>query len=173
MEAGKLDATANPYAMALKRESKDQFMVGPSLLVAPLFAGEVTRKVVLPRGRWYDFYTGNYVGDGEVITVSPGLSRIPVFVKDGGIVPMYIESKDDFTQKQLIEIRHYGNLNGLYELYDDDGVSYDYEKGASVRIALKVTKDSNGKKQGTAQLPNGKTSWSYSDFRFKYMTANE
>jgi alpha-D-xyloside xylohydrolase len=170
MEAGKLDATANPYAMALKRESKDQFMVGPSLLVAPLFAGEVTRKVVLPRGRWYDFYTGNYVGDGEVITVSPGLSRIPVFVKDGGIVPMYLESKDDFTQKQVLEIRHYGNQPGSYDLYDDDGISYEYEKGACVRIALKVVKESNGKKQGTVQLPNGKTIWSYSDFRFKFMT---
>ena len=71
-EQGKLDATKNPYAMAVRREVKDQFMVGPSLLVAPLFAGEEERQVVLPQGKWYDFYTGKLVGEGEVITVKPG-----------------------------------------------------------------------------------------------------
>ena len=64
-EQGELDATKNPYAMAVRREVKDQFMVGPSLLVAPLFAGEEERQVVLPQGKWYDFYTGKYVGEGE------------------------------------------------------------------------------------------------------------
>ena len=80
-EQGELDATKNPYAMAVRREVKDQFMVGPSLLVAPLFAGEEERQVVLPQGKWYDFYTGKYVGEGEVITVKPGLDKIPVYVK--------------------------------------------------------------------------------------------
>ena len=47
---GELDATKNPYAIAVRREVKDQFMVGPSLLVAPLFAGEEERQVVLPQG---------------------------------------------------------------------------------------------------------------------------
>lgn len=74
-EQGELDATKNPYAMAVRREVKDQFMVGPSLLVAPLFAGEEERQVVLPQGKWYDFYTGKYVGEGEVITVKPGLDK--------------------------------------------------------------------------------------------------
>ena len=75
--------------MAVRREVKDQFMVGPSLLVAPLFAGEEERQVVLPQGKWYDFYTGKYVGEGEVITVKPGLDKIPVYVKDGGIIPLW------------------------------------------------------------------------------------
>ena len=48
IEKGKLDGTENPYAMAVKREVKDQFMVGENLLVAPLFAGETERKVILP-----------------------------------------------------------------------------------------------------------------------------
>ena len=40
--------------MALRKEIKDQFMVGNSLLIAPLFAGETERRVVLPKGKWYD-----------------------------------------------------------------------------------------------------------------------
>ena len=83
------DATNNPYALAIKKEVKDQFMVGNSLLVAPLFEGEKERKVILPKGKWYDFYTGEFAGEGEIISVSPGLDKIPVYVKDGGIVPMF------------------------------------------------------------------------------------
>ena len=64
-------------------------MVGNSLLVAPLFEGEKERKVILPKGKWYDFYTGEFAGEGEIISVSPGLDKIPVYVKDGGIVPMF------------------------------------------------------------------------------------
>ena len=62
------DGTENPYALAVRQEVKDQFMVGECLLVAPLFAGEKERKVVLPQGKWFDFYTGDLVGEGEVIT---------------------------------------------------------------------------------------------------------
>src|SRR3546814_699234 len=59
----------NPYVQAITREVKDQYMAGEYLLVAPLFAGEESRKVILPRGKWYDFYTGEYVGGGEVIKI--------------------------------------------------------------------------------------------------------
>ncbi|HSF46498.1 MAG TPA: glycoside hydrolase family 31 protein, partial [Chitinophagaceae bacterium] len=79
-ETGHLDATTNPYAIALRKEVKDQFMVGEHLLIAPLFAGETSRTVVLPSGKWFDFYTGRLAGEGEVIKVTPGLDKIPVFV---------------------------------------------------------------------------------------------
>lgn len=69
--------------MAVNKEIKDQYMAGEYLLVAPMFTGQTSRKVVLPKGKWYDFYTGKLVGEGEVITVTPGLEKIPVFVKDG------------------------------------------------------------------------------------------
>jgi alpha-D-xyloside xylohydrolase len=68
---GNANLEENPYAEATSKEIKDQYMAGEYLLVAPLFTGQSTRKVVLPKGRWYDFYTGAYAGDGEVISVSP------------------------------------------------------------------------------------------------------
>ena len=169
-EQGELDATKNPYAMAVRREVKDQFMVGPSLLVAPLFAGEEERQVVLPQGKWYDFYTGKYVGEGEVITVKPGLDKIPVYVKDGGIIPLWPKLTKVDTEKHPIEIRYYGKKPSIYELYDDDGETYDYERGEYLRISIEVKVDSEGKKKGEVRVPEGQSTWSYGDFSFKYMT---
>jgi alpha-D-xyloside xylohydrolase len=160
----------NPYEEAITREVKDQYMAGDNLLVAPLFTGETSRKVILPKGKWYDFYTGKYVGDGEVITISPGLSIIPVFVKDGAIVPM-MQSRlhaPKSNEKVDLEIRHYGEKNGSYNLYDDDGESFDYENGAFSWREIKVIKDSSGKMKGslsdaTKGKPNtiGNVTWKF------------
>lgn len=173
LEAGKLDATENPYAMAVKQEMKDQFMVGPSLLVAPLFAGEKQRQVILPQGKWYDFYTGDYVGEGEVITVAPGLSKIPVYVKEGGIIPLWPAITKITDEKLPLEVRHYGNKAATYALYDDDGKTYDYEKGKYSRIQLKVTVDGEGKKSGEVILPENDQVWSFSDYHFRFMTSGK
>lgn len=129
---GNPDLETNPYLEAVNREVKDQYMCGEYILVAPLFAGESSRKVLLPKGNWYDFYTGKYVGNGEEIVADPGTDRIPVYVKDGGIIPM-MGSRLHIplpNEKVDLTIRHYGQKEGNYQLYDDDGVSFDYEKGS-------------------------------------------
>lgn len=164
------DGTDNPYSLAVKQEVKDQFMFGSSLLVAPLFAGETERQVILPDGKWYDFYTGEYVGESEVITVSPGLHKIPVYVKDGAIIPMYPPIRQVDGKKYPLEIRHYGNIPSVYSLYDDDGETFDYRKGACTWISLKVTIDKSGNKKGMVSIPAGCQVWSYSDYKFRYMT---
>jgi alpha-D-xyloside xylohydrolase len=106
----------------LRPDIKDQYMMGESMLVAPMFAGELRRKVALPAGKWYDFYTGQLAGEDEVIEVEPGLEKIPVFVRDGGIIPMVGSGKS-------LTVRYYGKAPGRFMLYDDDGESFDYEKG--------------------------------------------
>ena len=137
----------NPYAEAIRKEIKDQYMAGENLLIAPLFTGQTDRQVILPRGKWYDFYTGAYAGDGEIITVEPGLEHIPVFVKDGALVPMMKPRlrAPKAGEKVDLEIRHYGTKNGTYELYDDDGETFDYEKGAYSWRKLTVERLQNGK----------------------------
>ncbi|HEX9958118.1 MAG TPA: TIM-barrel domain-containing protein, partial [Fibrella sp.] len=117
----------NPYAEAVRQESKDQYMAGEYLLVAPLFAGQKSRTILLPKGNWYDFYTGELVGNGQQITASPGLDRIPVYVKDGGIVPMMPArlQAPKAGETVPIEVRYYGTKPGLYRLYDDDGETFD------------------------------------------------
>jgi alpha-D-xyloside xylohydrolase len=141
----------NPYAEAVMKEIKDQYMTGGYLLVAPLFTGQASRKVVLPKGKWYDFYTGQFAGEGEVITVSPGLSKIPVFVKDGGIIPMMkpVLHAPSAGEKFDIEVRYYGSKPGAYMLYDDDGETFDYEKGVYSWREIKISFNKKGMPTGT------------------------
>jgi len=172
----------NPYAEATSKEIKDQYMAGEYLLVAPLFAGQSTRKVVLPKGKWFDFYTGAYVGNGEVISVTPGLDKIPVYVKDGGIIPMMqprLHAPKSNEQVDL-EIRFYGEQAGKYSLYDDDGETFNYEKGDFSWREIKVEKDKNGKWKGTISpaekgKPNtvGKVTWKFmTDSNFQGSKSN-
>ena len=145
----------------------DQFMVGESLLVAPLFAGETERKVILPAGRWYDFYTGELAGTGEVITVAPGLDRIPVFVRDGGIIPMFDPMTNVPAGPCPVTACVYGKKATACDLYDDDGLTYDYEKGDFTWIRLTADPASAS---GRAIVPEGETVWSFSGYEFKFMT---
>jgi len=139
------------YQEALTKEIRDQYMTGEYLLVAPLFTGQVSREVVLPQGKWYDFYTGEYAGSGEIITVTPGLEKIPVFVKDGGIIPMMkpVLHAPAAGEKYDLEIRYYGTKPGKYMLYDDDGETFDYEKGIYSWREIRVAPGKKGKLTGT------------------------
>jgi alpha-D-xyloside xylohydrolase len=166
-EITKLDSEKNPYKMAVKKEIKDQYMVGDQLLIAPLFTGETSRKVILPAGKWYDFYTGKLVGEGEVITVTPGLEHIPVFVRDGSVIPM-TESTTVADGKYNLVIKHYGEKEASYRLYDDDGKTYDYEHGAYSWRTVTIKRDSKGQLVGSISAaeigkPNniGNVSWEF------------
>ena len=141
-EAGQLESTENPYALQMRKDIKDQYMMGDFLLVTPMFAGESRRDVILPAVKWYDFYTGEFVGEGEIISIEPGLDRIPIFVKDGGIIPMIPPQRQMPKAGAILplEIRHYGNVENSWQLYDDDGVSFDYEKGNYSWVELTVQK---------------------------------
>ena len=145
----------NPYAEAVQKEIKDQYMAGEYLLVAPLFNGQKNRMVTLPTGNWYDFYTGELVGNGQQITASPGLDKIPVYVKDGGIIPMMPARlhAPKATETVPIEVRHYGSKPGVYRLYDDDGETFNYEKGQYSFREIRVATQSNGQLNGTISAP--------------------
>jgi alpha-glucosidase (family GH31 glycosyl hydrolase) len=160
----------DPFYEALTNEIKDQYMTGEYLLVAPLFNGQTSRNVILPEGNWYDFYTGKLAGNGEIITVTPGLSKIPVFVKDGGIIPIMPPAlhAPPAGQKFDLEIRYYGSKPGSYRLYDDDGETFDYEKGVCSWREINVVKDNKGNLKGTiSKAADGKpdnigmVSWKY------------
>jgi alpha-D-xyloside xylohydrolase len=161
------DATENPYSEAVKNEVKDQYMMGESILVAPLFNMENGRSVILPKGNWYDFYTGEYVGNGEIIEVKQGFENIPLFVKDGGIIPMIpkIRQTSEWLKNTPLEIRVYGTASGEFILYDDDGTTFDFEKGEFTTKLLKAT---NG--AGTAEVIHSSGNWIYGEITWNFMT---
>lgn len=171
-EVKNINLEDNPYVEAVSKEVKDQYMAGEYLLVAPMFAGKESRTVILPKGKWYDFYTGAYAGDGEVITVKPGLDIIPVYVKDGGIIPMgpALMHAPKANDKLDLEIRYYGSKPGKYMLYDDDGETFNYEKGAYSFRTISVEKAANGQLKTTiSAAEKGKPS-TVNKVTFKAMT---
>jgi alpha-glucosidase (family GH31 glycosyl hydrolase) len=139
-----------------------------------MFAGQESRTVVLPEGKWYDFYTGELAGDNETIEVNPGLEKIPLFVKDGGIIPMVpaMRHAPGPDAKLPLEIRHYGNSTGSFDLYDDDGRSFNFEKGEySVYQPFRVEKDKKGALTGKMAKPEAGKPFGYDDkVTWKFMT---
>ncbi|HKS80843.1 MAG TPA: hypothetical protein VJR23_05010, partial [Candidatus Acidoferrales bacterium] len=65
----------------------DEYMIGDRMLVAPLFAGEASRKVTLPVGTWHDFWTGAEV-QGRTFSLPSSTEKIPVYVKAGSVLPL-------------------------------------------------------------------------------------
>ena len=143
--AGKLDSETNPYAVGTIIEKNDQFMFGPSILVAPFYGKQATeREVQLPAGNWYDFYTGAFAGNNTRIRVHAEAlkDRIPLFVKEGAVIPMLAETPHqtrDAIGGDLI-LQYYGMQAGRFDLYEDDANSFDYQQGAYRIRQLEVSK---------------------------------
>jgi alpha-D-xyloside xylohydrolase len=114
----------------------DQFMFGPAFLVNPVTEpGATSRRVYLPAGNWFDFWSGRTVDGGRSMVSESPLERIPLFVRAGSIVPMGPEIEWS-TEKPAdpLELRVYRGADGDFTLYEDEGDSYDYEKGAYATI---------------------------------------
>jgi len=109
-----------------------EFMFGKSILVAPITEPAITHtKIYLPKSTlWYDFWSGEKYAGGESIDIDITLDKIPLFVKAGSILPMgkLVQSTNEL-QYDTLEVRVYSGANGKFELYEDDGTSYNYEKG--------------------------------------------
>lgn len=165
---GSVDDVKNPYTEEKRIEVTDQYMMGPSILVAPVFAGQRERDIELPNGNWFDFYTGKYAGNGETITVQTKLEQIPLLVKDGAIIPMLTTiTKDELAPS--LEVRHYGQKENTFVVYNDDGVSYDYEKDEYSLTELTVKKRKNGKLTGNSK-PLNASRFKYDNITWRWMT---
>lgn len=115
----------------------DEYMMGDSLLVAPLFGAATTRKVYLPAGEWFDFYTHQKFRGGKTIEVQAPIERIPVFVKGGTLLPLAkpVEHIADDTRFE-ITVTAFGNAAAPTTLVEDDGVTTDFEKGKQNVLTL-------------------------------------
>ena len=113
---------------SLSKASNDQYLLGPSLLVAPVLQpGQRRRNVVLPAGNWVDFRTNQTYPGGRTVGVAAPLARTPLLVRAGAFLPMtaYRPSTDRYRPDTLL-LRYYPDLGtpeSEFTLYDDDGHS--------------------------------------------------
>lgn len=117
----------------------DQFMFGPSLLVAPVYTYKArTRSLYLPAGQgWYDLYAGKYLEGGQTINAEAGYERVPVFVKAGSILPTgpALQYTSEKTADPLT-LYVYSGADARFTLYEDEGTNYNYEKGKYTEISF-------------------------------------
>lgn len=110
----------------------NEYMFGNSLLVNPVCKYKQTsRSVYLPQGAgWYDFYTGEFYTGGQEINASAPYERIPVFVKAGSIVPFGPDVQYTSEKKaDTLILNVYTGADAKFNLYEDEGTNYNYEKG--------------------------------------------
>lgn len=115
------------------RNIGDQFLLGPSLMVSPVYNyGQRTREVYLPKGQgWYDLYTGKRFEGGQKVKADAPYERMPLFVKEGAIIPFGPDLQyTDEKPADTLTLYVYTGRNATFSLYEDGGTTYDYEKGA-------------------------------------------
>lgn len=88
------------------------------------------RMVYFPEGcDWYDFYTGEKYSGGSECRVSAKLDEIPLFVREGSLVPIKKPALSTEEQADDVEWKKFSDGEASYDLYEDAGDGYDYEKG--------------------------------------------
>ncbi|MBS1933096.1 MAG: DUF4968 domain-containing protein [Bacteroidetes bacterium] len=133
----------------------DQYLFGPSLLINPVYNYQSrNRELYLPSGQgWYDVYTGKYYEGGQKINADAPYEKIPVFVKEGSIIPTGPEI--EYTSEKPadpITLFVYTGKDADFNLYEDGSINYDYEKGLSANIHLRYNEQNKtlsiGKREG-------------------------
>lgn len=123
----------------------DQYLFGESMMVCPLTLEDGTsRKVWLPDGTWHNFFTGEIFAGGQEYQISAKLEEIPVFVKDGALIPLaepveYVNSETVFR----IRVKSFGEGERCFVLYEDDFESLDAENGAYNQVLITRNKEGN------------------------------
>nr|WP_311732831.1 DUF5110 domain-containing protein [Edaphobacter lichenicola] len=118
----------------------DEFMFGPAILVNPVLKADVTkRNVYLPAApAWYDFWTGKSLKGSQDVEADAPLERMPLFVRAGSIVPM--GPQIEYAAQDPggpIELRIYRGADGKFDLYEDAGDGYEYEKDEHAVIPIR------------------------------------
>ena len=142
-----------------------EFLLGPSLLIAPPPFGEMVNDyaVAYPPGQWFDFWTGEKMPPqphapsiAEVVKaapgttfsgprhIHPGLETLPVYVREGSIIPMQpvVQYTDEIPAGPL-ELRVYPGTHCAGAIYLDDGHTFDYQQGKYLRQSLTCESDAN------------------------------
>jgi len=132
----------------------DQYMFGPSVLVAPVYSYRArSREVYLPETcGWYDLYTGKYYSGGQTLNADAPYERMPLFVKEGSIIP--VGPAIQFTDEKPadpVTLFVYTGRDCAFTLYEDEGTNYNYEQGRWSSIKFSFENNTGNLKIGERQ----------------------
>lgn len=116
----------------------DQFLWGRDILVSPVVEkGAVSRRLYLPRGAWFDLWTEERLDGGREIDRKVDLETMPLHVRAGAILPFGpVKQYVDEPVTGPLTVVVYPGANGAFSMYEDDGRTFDYKKGAWMRTAF-------------------------------------
>jgi alpha-D-xyloside xylohydrolase len=121
------------------REATDEYMFGRAFLVSPVTSYKArSRLVYLPSGvDWYGFWSGDWHSGGHTVDAPAPYDSMPLYIRAGSIVPFGPELQYTAEKKaDPITLFIYQGSEGDFTLYEDDGLTYAYEKGAFARIPI-------------------------------------
>ena len=116
----------------------DQYLWGRDILVSPVVEkGAASRRLYLPRGAWFDFWTEDQVAGGREIDRPVDLATMPLHVRAGAILPLapvkqYVDQPIDGPLSVVV----YPGANGAFTLYEDDGKTFDHRRGRWMRVEM-------------------------------------
>jgi alpha-glucosidase (family GH31 glycosyl hydrolase) len=123
-----------------------EYTLGPDMLVAPVTqpGASVATQVWFPPGTWQDYFTGaTFTGPGTQ-TINVPTSRMPVFVKEGGIIALQPSSGHAQTAGTApITLQVHAGANGSYSLYDDAGTGLGYQSGQSSKTPISYSENAS------------------------------
>jgi len=117
---------------AYSHKIRNEYFFGSEMIVAPITvkthknSGLATVEAWIPEGRWTDLFTGTVYNKKGFRTLARSIAEIPVLVKEGGIIPLSNDKGNSTDNPKDMEILIYRG-EGHFELFEDDGVSLDYE----------------------------------------------
>ena len=116
----------------------DEYLWGRDMLVAPVVEkGATSRRVYLPRGTWFDFWTEGRVEGGREIERAVDLATMPLYVRAGAVIPLGpVKQYTDEPSDEPLTLVVYPGANGASTLYEDDGHTFEHRHGAYMRIAM-------------------------------------
>jgi alpha-glucosidase len=111
---------------------QNQYLFGSAFLVAPFDGTAGFGKVYFPQGKWYDLYTDEVQAGYQPKIIELSAHKLPVYVKESSIIPMQslVQSTAQQPTDTLVVHVYNGSVNNKYVYYEDDGESFNYEKGA-------------------------------------------
>lgn len=147
----------------------DEFMLGDHILLCPIQEPNAKgRRMYLPRGNWYNFWTDELVQGGKEVWVNADLDSMPIFIKTGSVLPNYqvMQYVGETDTCELTLHVYYSEGKSKSLLYEDSGDGYDYQKGI---FSLKhFTQVSNHKHVSVVQNSQGKYQTSYNKCKLQF-----